>query len=167
MTKAASQLLLPRLTRVRPSNHPLVLRAGQVFDGGAPAHPGGWPADYDPWGALLFLGGEAEGQAALRAAVRERAERGCDVVKVMVSPPHPAIAQRTTAIIANHSRMFRAGATMIPGTDAGVSPGKPHDVLPYALQVLVDRIGMTRPRPCARPRPSPRTRSGWQEPRAR
>jgi imidazolonepropionase-like amidohydrolase len=32
---------------------------------------------------------------------------------------------------------------MIPGTDAGVSPGKPHDVLPYALQVLVDRIGMT------------------------
>jgi imidazolonepropionase-like amidohydrolase len=186
-------------------------------------------------GHCYFLGGEADGQAALRAAVRERAERGCDVVKVMVSggnlttgsaphqsqyglaplravvseahraglpaaahvhgaqavadaveagfdtlehvtfftaggvsadpvlldriaasgvvvsvtagvipgsPPHPAIAQRTTAIIANHCRMFRAGATMIPGTDAGVSPGKPHDVLPYALHVLVDRIGM-------------------------
>ncbi len=188
-------------------------------------------------GHCYFLGGEAEGEAALRAAVRERAERGCDVVKVMVSggnltagsrphesqydlaalrvvveeahraglpaaahvhaaravadaveagfdtlehvtfftsggvdadpalldriaasgvvvsvtvgtipdgsPPHPAIAQRMAAIVANHGRMFRAGATMVPGTDAGVSPGKPHDVLPYALRALVERIGMT------------------------
>lgn len=188
-------------------------------------------------GHCWFLGGEAEGQAALRAAVRERAERGCDVVKVMVSggnltagshphqsqydlaalravveeahraglpaaahvhgaqavadaveagfdtlehvtffsadgvsadpalldriaasgavvsvtagaipggpAPHPAIAPRMAAIAANHGRMFRAGATMVPGTDAGVTPGKPHDVLPYALQALVDRIGMT------------------------
>jgi imidazolonepropionase-like amidohydrolase len=188
-------------------------------------------------GHCWFLGGEAEGQAALRAAVRERAQRGCDVVKVMVSggnltagsaphqsqydlaalravveeahraglpaaahvhgaqavadaveagfdtlehvtfftadgvsadpalldriaasgvvvsvtagaipggpAPHPAIAPRMTAIAANHRRMFRAGATMVPGTDAGVTPGKPHDVLPYALQALVDRIGMT------------------------
>jgi imidazolonepropionase-like amidohydrolase len=188
-------------------------------------------------GHCYFLGGEAEGEAALRAAVLERAERGCDVVKVMVSggnltvgsrphesqydlaalravvdeahraglpaaahvhgaqavadaveagfdtlehvtfftadgvsadpalldriaasgvvvsvtagnipdgsAPHPAIAQRMAAIIANHRRMFRAGAMMVPGTDAGVSPGKPHDVLPYALQALVERIGMT------------------------
>jgi imidazolonepropionase-like amidohydrolase len=57
--------------------------------------------------------------------------------------PHPAIAQRMAAIVANHGRMFRAGATMVPGTDAGVSPGKPHDVLPYALRTLVERIGMT------------------------
>lgn len=188
-------------------------------------------------GHCYFLGGEAEGEAALRAAVRERAERGCGVVKVMVSggnltagsrphesqydlaalrvvvdeahhaglpaaahvhaaravadaveagfdtlehvtfftadgvdadpalldriaasgvvvsvtagaipdgpPPHPAIAQRMASIVANHGRMFRAGATMVPGTDAGVSPGKPHDVLPYALRELVERIGMT------------------------
>ncbi len=188
-------------------------------------------------GHCCFLGGEADGEAALRAAVRERAERGCDVVKVMVSggnltagsrphesqydlaalrvvvdeahraglpaaahvhaaravadaveagfdtlehvtfftadgvdadpalldriaasgvvvsvtvgsipdgsPPHPSIAQRMAAIVANHGRMFRAGATMVPGTDAGVSPGKPHDVLPYALRALVEWIGMT------------------------
>ncbi len=175
-------------------------------------------------GHCYFLGGEAEGEAALRAAVLERTERGCDVVKVMVSggnltagsrphesqydlatlravvdeahraglpaaahvhgaravadaveagfdtlehvtfftadgvsadpalldriaasgvvvsvtagnipgaaAPHPAIAQRMAAIAANHSRMFRAGATMVPGTDAGASPAKPHDVLP-------------------------------------
>ena len=36
-----------------------------------------------------------------------------------------------------------AGATMVPGTDAGVYPGKPHDVLPYALRALVEQIGMT------------------------
>lgn len=188
-------------------------------------------------GHCYFLGGEAEGEAALRAAARERADRGCDVVKVMVSggnitpgsrphesqydlaalrvvvdeahraglpaaahvhgaravadaleagfdtlehvtfftadgvdadpalldriaasgvvvsvtagsipagpPPHPAMAKRMAAILANHGRMFRAGATMIPGTDAGVSPGKPHDVLPYALRALVEQIGMT------------------------
>ena len=188
-------------------------------------------------GHCYFLGGEAEGEAALRAAVRERGERGCDVVKVMVSggnltpgsqphqsqydlaalrivvdeahraglpaaahahgaqavadaveagfdtlehvtfftaggvdadpalldriaasgvvvsvtagsvpagpAPPPAIAQRMAAILANHGRMFRAGARMVPGTDAGVSPGKPHDVLPYALRALVEQIGMT------------------------
>jgi imidazolonepropionase-like amidohydrolase len=188
-------------------------------------------------GHCYFLGGEAEGEAALRAAVLERAERGCDVVKVMVSggnltagsrphesqydlaalravvdeahraglpaaahvhgaqavadavdagfdtlehvtfftadgadadpalidriaasgavvsvtvgsipdgsAPHPAIAQRMAGIVANHSRMFGAGATMVPGTDAGVSPGKPHDVLPYALRALVEQIRMT------------------------
>jgi imidazolonepropionase-like amidohydrolase len=32
---------------------------------------------------------------------------------------------------------------MVPGTDAGVSPVKPHDVLPYALQALVNQVGMT------------------------
>jgi imidazolonepropionase-like amidohydrolase len=55
----------------------------------------------------------------------------------------PAILQRVSAIVANHGRMFRAGATMVPGTDAGISPGKPHDVLPYALRALVDQVGMT------------------------
>jgi len=35
-----------------------------------------------------------------------------------------AVAQRmAAAILASHGRMFRAGATMVPGTDAGVSPG--------------------------------------------
>ena len=188
-------------------------------------------------GHCYFLGGEAEGDAALRAAVRERAERGCGVVKVMASGgnltagsrPHesqydsaalrllvdeahraglpaaahvhgaqavadavearfdtlehvtfftadgidadpgmldriaasgilvsvtagtipsapalpPAVAQRIASILANHRRMFLAGAAMAPGTDAGISPGKPHDVLPYALRALVDQIGMT------------------------
>ena len=188
-------------------------------------------------GHCYFLGGEAEGEAAMRAAVRERAERGCGVVKVMASggnltpgsQPHesqydgavlrvvvdeahraglpaaahvhgaqavadavearfdtlehvtfftadgvdadpamldriaasgvivsvtagtipsapalpPVIAQRIARILANHRRMFLAGAAMVPGTDAGLSPGKPHDVLPYALRALTGGIGMT------------------------
>jgi imidazolonepropionase-like amidohydrolase len=36
-------------------------------------------------GHCWYLGGEAEGGAALRAAIRERAERRVDVVKIMVS----------------------------------------------------------------------------------
>ncbi|MEV6110046.1 amidohydrolase family protein [Streptomyces sp. NPDC051940] len=38
-----------------------------------------------PQGHCWYLGGEAKGVDALRAAVRERAERGTDVVKVMAS----------------------------------------------------------------------------------
>ena len=36
-------------------------------------------------GHCWFLGGEADSEQELRAAVRERAERGCDVVKVMAT----------------------------------------------------------------------------------
>jgi imidazolonepropionase-like amidohydrolase len=38
-----------------------------------------------PGGHCWFLGGEVSGEAALRAAVRERAARGVDVIKVMAS----------------------------------------------------------------------------------
>lgn len=38
-----------------------------------------------PGGHCWYLGGEAEGAEQLRAAVAERIERGCDVVKIMVT----------------------------------------------------------------------------------
>ncbi|MER5209137.1 amidohydrolase family protein [Streptomyces sp. NPDC002838] len=56
---------------VPPTERPEIVAAG--------------PPITTPGGHCHFLGGETEGADALRAAVRERAERGCDVVKVMAS----------------------------------------------------------------------------------
>lgn len=186
-------------------------------------------------GHLAVMGGEAEGPDELRAAVDERAKRGCEVVKVMASGgattpgsrphddqygpedlrsvvdqaherglrtaahvhavtsivdalearfdslehvtfmtadgvasdhrlierivesgafvsltigavpdvgnPPPAVAQRLEQILSNAARLCVAGANIVLGTDAGLSPGKPHDVLPYAMEALVD-LGM-------------------------
>jgi imidazolonepropionase-like amidohydrolase len=33
-------------------------------------------------------------------------------------------------------RLYESGAVLVPGSDAGVSPAKPHDVLPYAPEDL-------------------------------
>jgi imidazolonepropionase-like amidohydrolase len=55
--------------------------------------------------------------------------------------PPAAVAQRMEQIRANAARLCRAGAKIVLGTDAGLSPGKPHDVLPYCLEALVD-LGM-------------------------
>lgn len=185
-------------------------------------------------GHCWFLGGEANTDDDLRAAVRERAERGCDVVKIMVTggvitpgfgphesqydrrqvalvvdqahaaglpvaahahgpdgirdsvaagvdsvehctwftadgvepdwevaramaaagivlsatlgqragmTPPPAIAQRIDAMRANLARLWELGVTVVCGTDGGVGPAKPHDVLPRAVLELV-QIGL-------------------------
>jgi imidazolonepropionase-like amidohydrolase len=55
----------------------------------------------------------------------------------MGTPP-PAVAQRMERIRANAAHLCRAGAKIVLGTDAGLSPGKPHDVLPYCIEALVD-----------------------------
>lgn len=184
-------------------------------------------------GHCWYLGGEADGAEALRAAVRERAARGCDVVKVMVtgghgtpgfpmwesqystdevaavvdearqvglpvaahchglegiesalaagvasiehctffsaeeqrSIPRPDLLQRLAAsgigisfslgsldlddapafVKANLRTLVGAvidllalGARVCVGTDAGIAPPKPHDVLPTALRALTD-----------------------------
>jgi imidazolonepropionase-like amidohydrolase len=54
------------------------------------------------------------------------------------------IARRQAAVLANHGRLHRAGARIVPGTDAGISPAKPHDVLPYGIVQLAG-LGMTSP----------------------
>jgi imidazolonepropionase-like amidohydrolase len=192
-----------------------------------------------PGGHCHFLGGAASGQRGLRAAVRERAERGVDVIKVMASggnmtpgplpyepqfgakslraivdeahrlglpvtahahsarsiadaaaagvdgiehatfmtadgvaapgaliraiasqqiavgwtvgrdPGHagtvmPQIASRMAALGANRRRLYEAGAMLVPGSDAGVTPAKPHDVLRYAPEDLA-RVGLSPP----------------------
>jgi imidazolonepropionase-like amidohydrolase len=187
-------------------------------------------------GHCHFLGGATDGPQDVRAAVRERAERGCEFVKVMVSGDHltagsspyhsqyeladlrlivaeahrfglrtaahvhcpqavadavragfdtlehvtfftadgvaadPAtlaaivdsaavvsatvgevpslcgmsssIASHLEVVIESLARLHGAGARIVPGTDAGVAPYKPHDVLPYGLVALTG-LGMT------------------------
>ena len=53
--------------------------------GPLPAIVAAGPPITTPGGHCHFLGGAASGERTLRAAVRERAERGVDVIKVMAS----------------------------------------------------------------------------------
>ena len=53
-----------------------------------------------------------------------------------------ATSARLPAIIANVFRLRDAGATIVPGTDAGINPAKPHDVVRYAIEQQV-LLGMS------------------------
>ncbi|MET8979414.1 amidohydrolase family protein [Streptomyces sp. NPDC004539] len=183
-------------------------------------------------GHCHFLGGAAEGAAELLAAVRQRAERGCEVVKVMAAggnmtpgsdalhqqygladlrlivdeahrlglraaahvhaadtigdvieagfdtiehfsfftaegialrqelldevvrrgifvsltvgalpgmvPPSPTAAARIGGLPDLVAKVVASGARVVPGTDAGIEPAKPHDILPQALIQLTE-----------------------------
>lgn len=52
----------------------------------------------------------------------------------MTPPPH--IAAMIEAFMAVLERMRRAGVWIVAGSDAGIAPGKPHDVLPYTVQAF-------------------------------
>jgi len=63
------------------------------------------------------------------------------IVPVPGAVPPPAIASRTPDLIANMRRLYQAGAPIVAGTDAGIAPVKPHDVLRHAVPQLRD-LGM-------------------------
>ena len=50
--------------------------------------------------------------------------------------PPPAIAARLPGIIASTRRLVQAGARLVAGTDAGIAPVKPPDVVRYAPPML-------------------------------
>lgn len=56
---------------------------------------------------------------------------------------YPAMAQRIEAIRANHAALHRAGARLVCSSDAGVTPSKPHDVLPFGVADFLPSIGMS------------------------
>jgi len=48
----------------------------------------------------------------------------------------PVVRARIPLIVANMRRMYEAGAVMAAGSDAGIGPVKPHDVVRYAPAML-------------------------------
>lgn len=60
-----------------------------------------------------------------------------------VAPNFSAMAQRLATILANHAALYRAGASIVCSSDAGVTPNKPHHVLPYGVSHFLPSIGMT------------------------
>ena len=50
--------------------------------------------------------------------------------------PPPAIRARIPLLVANMKRLYEAGAQMVAGSDAGIAPVKPHDVVRYAPAMM-------------------------------
>lgn len=241
MAQAARQALHAGITTVRDLGDRgfLAVALRSQFDASREVGPeivASGPPITTRGGHCHFLGGVAEGPQDLHLAVRERAERGCQVIKVMVSggqltpgsTPHkpqydltdlrlivaearrlglstaahahyagsvadavkagfdtvehatfftadgvaadpdtidaiiasgvvvsvlvgslpgkrelpPYIARRVPAVGEIWTALHRRGARIVPGTDAGISPSKPHDVLPYGIATLTT-LGMT------------------------
>jgi imidazolonepropionase-like amidohydrolase len=59
-----------------------------------------------------------------------------------LSPPKELLA-RLPGIVANSRRMHEAGAVMVAGSDAGIAPIKPHDVVRYAPAMLHGQLGLS------------------------
>jgi len=73
-------------------------------------------------------------EAVIRAIAARRIAVGWTVGR---DPGHvgtvpPQIASRMAGLLATRRRLYESGAVLVPGSDAGVSPAKPHDVLPFA-----------------------------------
>jgi imidazolonepropionase-like amidohydrolase len=56
--------------------------------------------------------------------------------------PPPGMIARRPALVANARRLFEAGVNMIAGTDAGIAPIKPPDVIRWAIPQF-QQLGMT------------------------
>ncbi|MER6441172.1 amidohydrolase family protein [Streptomyces sp. NPDC001185] len=53
-------------------------------------------------------------------------------------PDHPAMISQARIILGAFRDLYKMGAKVVLGSDAGIGPFKPHDVLPYAVSDAVD-----------------------------
>jgi imidazolonepropionase-like amidohydrolase len=74
----------------------------------------------------------------IRLIADQRIVVGATVGRVPVPglAPPPQVAARLPGIVANTRRLYEAGALMVAGTDAGIGPVKPHDVVRHAPAML-------------------------------
>jgi imidazolonepropionase-like amidohydrolase len=74
------------------------------------------------------------------------AERGIAISATLgytSPPPDPPVWMAAVPIMRSaFADIHREGGVVVVGTDAGINLGKPHDVLPYAHQILLDDVGM-------------------------
>jgi imidazolonepropionase-like amidohydrolase len=56
--------------------------------------------------------------------------------------PPPGLLARRPAFVANTRDLVQRGAVVVAGTDAGIAPIKPHDILRTAVAQFAD-LGMT------------------------
>jgi len=69
------------------------------------------------------------------------AERGIAVCPTLgalpgAPPPPPAVAARAEQALALVGQLAARGVVLVAGSDAGISPAKPHDVLPHAIVAM-------------------------------
>jgi imidazolonepropionase-like amidohydrolase len=130
-----------------------VLRASAMFDGVSPAHAHGVQSIADAAAAgvdgiehAMFMTADGVGtpDALIRTIAAQRITVGWTVGRDPAArePLFPQIASRIASLGAARRRVYESGALIVPGSDAGVSPAKPHDVLPYAPDDLA-RVGLT------------------------
>jgi imidazolonepropionase-like amidohydrolase len=86
--------------------------------------------------------GSEPDQALIDAIARQRIVVGATAGLLPGFAALPRMAAIVPKVLDGFRRLHAAGATVAVGTDAGLSPGKPHDVLPYGMAML-SHIGMT------------------------
>jgi imidazolonepropionase-like amidohydrolase len=102
-------------------------------------------AGFDTLEHVTFL--TADGVAADPATMAAIVDSGAVVSATVGAVPRggelPAtVTDSLEVMIESWARLHRDGARIVPGTDAGIAPSKPHDVLPYGLAAL-SGLGMT------------------------
>ena len=87
---------------------------------------------------FMTAGGVDAPEALIRAIAARRIAVGWTVGldPGQAGPVMPQIASRMASLTANRRRLHETGAVIVPGSDAGVTPAKPHDVLRFAPEDL-------------------------------